>query len=135
MKKENLVTIAKDISTFTFDLDPWNGLDEAEMMETVLQDLIEDGSYTKEFLQEVIDNKEGLYDPGDRKEAEKLLERVRAFCNKTAMEKKKIEFFDTLQELLSLGFDLDRNSAGCLIGSVNELAKINAKINREKARA
>lgn len=127
MKKENLVTIAKDISTFTFDLDPWNGLDEAEMLETVLQDLIENGSYTKEFLQEVIDNKEELYGQEDRKEAEKLLERVRAFCYNTTRERKKIEFFDTLQELLSLGFDLDRNSARCLIGSVNELREINRK--------
>ena len=127
MKKENLVTIAKDISTFTFDLDPWNGLDEAEMLETVLQDLIEDGSYTKEFLQEVIDNKEELYEPDDRKEAEELLERVRAFCYNMTREKKKIEFFDTLQELLNLDFDLDRNSARCLIGSVNELREINRK--------
>ena len=127
MKKENLVTIAKDISTFTFDLDPWNGLDEEEMLETVLQDLIEDGSYTKEFLQEVIDNKEELYEPDDRKEAEELLERVRAFCYNMTREKKKIEFFDTLQELLNLDFDLDRNSARCLIGSVNELREINRK--------
>lgn len=127
MKKENLVTIAKDISTFTFDLDPWNGLDEAEMLETVLQDLIEDGSYTKEFLQEVIDNKEELYEPEDRKKAEELLERVRAFCYNMTREKKKIEFFDTLQELLNLDFDLDRNSARCLIGSVNELREINRK--------
>lgn len=131
MKKENLVTIAKDISTFTFDLDPWNGLDEAEMLETVLQDLIEDGSYTKEFLQEVIDNKEELYEPEDRKKAEELLERARAFCYNMTREKKKIEFFDTLQELLNLDFDLDRNSARCLIGSVYELRKI----NRENAKA
>ena len=132
MKKENLVTIAHDINDFAFNLDPWNGADEAEALESVLSDLIDDnGKYCKEFLQEVIDNKEEFYEPEDRKKAEELLERLRAFCYNTAREKKKIEFFDTLQELLNLDFDLDRNSARCLIGSVNELRKI----NRENAKA
>ena len=36
-------------------------------------------------------------------------------------DKEKIKFFDTLAELLQMGFDLDKNSARDLIGCVNYL--------------
>lgn len=45
--------------------------------------------------------------------------------NDTSEMKKKSEWYDVLTELLNMGFDLDKNSARILLGSVNELIRIN----------
>lgn len=46
---------------------------------------------------------------------------------------KKVEWFDTLTELLNLDFDLDKNSARDLLAATNELLKINRELKKGAA--
>lgn len=74
---ERLGTLARDINSMFFDIDPWNGMDEDEGMESIVNYLVEDRETIVEELQRVIDDE----DLKEYKEtAEKLKERVILFC-------------------------------------------------------
>lgn len=78
-KTERLGTFSREIMTFFFDLDPWNGLSEDEMMETVVNELTEDPSPLLADLGEIISHSED-FRPEEVSKALELAERVEAFC-------------------------------------------------------
>ena len=78
-KTERLGTFSREIMTFFFDLDPWNGLTEDEMMETVVNELTEDPSPLLADLNEILWNRED-FRPEEVSKAQELVERIEAFC-------------------------------------------------------
>lgn len=78
-KTERLGTFSREIMTFFFDLDPWNGMSEDEMMESIVNDLTENSSAVLSDLQEVIKNSDD-FRPEEVSKAQELAERVEAFC-------------------------------------------------------
>jgi hypothetical protein len=65
--------------TFFFDLDPWNGMTEDEMMESIVNDLTENSSAVLSDLQDVIANSDD-FRPEEVAKAVELAERIEAFC-------------------------------------------------------
>lgn len=78
-KTERLGTFSREIMTFFFDLDPWNGLSEDEMMESIVNDLTENSSAVLDDLREVIKNSDD-FRPEEVSKAQELVERIEAFC-------------------------------------------------------
>lgn len=78
-KTERLGTFSREIMTFFFDLDPWNGLSEDEMMESIVNDLTENSSAVLDDLREVIKNSDD-FRPEEVSKAQELAERIEAFC-------------------------------------------------------
>jgi len=78
-KTERLGTFSREIMTFFFDLDPWNGLTEDEMMESIVNDLTENSSAVLDDLREVIKNSDD-FRPEEVSKAQELAERIEAFC-------------------------------------------------------
>jgi len=78
-KTERLGTFSREIMTFFFDLDPWNGLTEDEMMESIVNDLTENTSAVLDDLREVIKNSDD-FRPEEVSKAQELAERIEAFC-------------------------------------------------------
>lgn len=72
-QRERVGTLARDLMAFFFDVDPWNGSSESEMMESVVNSLTGDASAVLEDLWDVIDG-EGYED--FRQTARHLKERV-----------------------------------------------------------
>jgi hypothetical protein len=65
--------------TFFFDLDPWNGMSEDEMMESIVNDLTENSSAVIDDLREIIKNSDD-FRPEEVSKAQELAERIEAFC-------------------------------------------------------
>ncbi len=78
-KTERLGTFSREIMTFFFDLDPWNGMSEDEMMESIVNDLTENSSAVLDDLREVIKNSDD-FRPEEVSKAQELAERIEAFC-------------------------------------------------------
>ena len=78
-KTERLGTFSREIMTFFFDLDPWNGMSEDEMMESIVNDLTENSSAVLDDLREVIKNGDD-FRPEEVSKAQELAERIEAFC-------------------------------------------------------
>ena len=78
-KTERLGTFSREIMTFFFDLDPWNGMSEDEMMESIVNMLVEVPSAVLDDLNEILWNRED-YRPEEVSKAQELAERVEAFC-------------------------------------------------------
>lgn len=78
-KTERLGTFSREIMTFFFDLDPWNGMSEDEMMESIVNDLTENSSAVLDDLNEILWNRED-FRPEEVSKAQELAERVEAFC-------------------------------------------------------
>ena len=78
-KTERLGTFSREIMTFFFDLDPWNGMSEDEMMESIVNDLTENSSAVLDDLNEILWNREE-FRPEEVSKAQELVERVEAFC-------------------------------------------------------
>ena len=78
-KNERLGTFSREIMTFFFDLDPWNGMSEDEMMESIVNDLTENSSAVLDDLREVIKNSDD-FRPEEVSKAKELAERIEAFC-------------------------------------------------------
>lgn len=74
--KERLGTLARDVMNLFFDIDPWNGASEEEIMESVVNDITEDPSAVFDDLQGVIDD-ETLEEYHET--AEKLKKRVTSY--------------------------------------------------------
>ena len=78
-KTERLGTFSREIMTFFFDLDPWNGMSEDEMMESIVNMLVEEPSAVLDDLNEILWNREE-FRPEEVSKAQELVERVEAFC-------------------------------------------------------
>lgn len=78
-KTERLGTFSREIMTFFFDLDPWNGMSEDEMMESIVNMLVEEPSAVLDDLNEILWNRED-FRPEEVSKAQELAERVEAFC-------------------------------------------------------
>ena len=78
-KTERLGTFSREIMTFFFDLDPWNGMSEDEMMESIVNDLTENSSAVLDDLNEILWNREE-FRPEEVSKAQELAERIEAFC-------------------------------------------------------
>lgn len=78
-KTERLGTFSREIMTFFFDLDPWNGMSEDEMMESIVNDLTENSSAVLDDLNEILWNRED-FRPEEVSKAQELAERIEAFC-------------------------------------------------------
>ena len=78
-KTERLGTFSREIMTFFFDLDPWNGMSEDEMMESIVNDLTENSSAVLDDLNEILWNRED-FRPEEVSKAQELVERIEAFC-------------------------------------------------------
>ena len=78
-KTERLGTFSREIMTFFFDLDPWNGMSEDEMMESIVNMLVEEPSAVLDDLNEILWNRED-FRPEEVSKAQELAERIEAFC-------------------------------------------------------
>ena len=77
MNNEHLGTLAKELNTLCFDIDPYNGMTEEEGMEETVNCLTEDPGITIDWLNSIISD-EDL--PEYWETAKSLKERVSAFC-------------------------------------------------------
>ena len=98
MKKERLSVIANDIASYFYDLDPYNGMSEEEIMCETIDDLLErDGHGTKDSLEDIVNDTDETYNETDRKLALTLLNRLDFFLAR----------LDTKGYHESLGFSVD----------------------------
>lgn len=80
MIKNPFVKLAHDLNEFAFDLDPWNGAEETEALEMVMEDLLEyKGESSADFLKGILGMPDD-YRFEDLTRAEDLLRRLETIC-------------------------------------------------------